>query len=89
MTTIRDAIKLKNYVDDVIGFFGVSADFIRELDQRFHQLADAIAKEHGFANRSEAAKLPRETPLGPDSQTAFDELKGWLRQNGRQHFEDI
>jgi len=90
MATIGDVIELQNYAHGMIELFGGSSGFLTELNQCFRKVGDAIAKEHGLAARLDAAvRLPRETPLEPDSQTAFDELRDWLRQNDGQHFENI
>jgi len=74
---INDVIQYALEMEGRMELFQVPTIFRDEFLRRYHEIGDAIAKEHNITE-SKAMTLPLSTPLGLKSTELFSRLKDFL-----------
>ena len=77
MPTIADLHDVIGSVNERTWFFGQTAMFQREYEERCQTLGDFILEDFDVGVE-EVGKLPLQTSLGPKATRCFDDMKSWL-----------
>jgi hypothetical protein len=82
MATIGDLGKVYNQVNDLRERGMIPEVCFAEFLQKFRSLRDVLIHEHEFESVLDAAARSKpETPLGAESQQAYEQLSVWLWRN--------
>ena len=73
MASLHDVYTKVKEAEESKSLFGHTADWQLAFDGKVLELGFAIMEEHSVTPE-EGRKLPRETPLGPKAEAAFNEL---------------
>jgi hypothetical protein len=79
MATVGDLARMYNQVDDLREKEMIPEVCFAEFRDQFRLLREVLVREHQFESVFEAAARTKpETPLGNESQKAYDRLTIWL-----------
>jgi hypothetical protein len=78
LVSLRNVFDRMKVVDELMDFFGASAEFLNEYRRRLKELASAICEEQNVSEVV-AMSLPGETALGAKAQEIFSSLNIWLK----------
>lgn len=89
MTTIGDVRNLIGSVNIAVRLYGATEEFGEEFERRLIPMREALRVEHPGFGEPGWENPDNQTPVSVPSETAFLELRRWLRETDPHNFGDL